>query len=284
MTFLVFAIIFSTSIFVTFRLFKTYSIDNHQAITINYLVAALIGYIISPVKPSFENIFQAAWLPFSIIVGLLFIIGFYLFAVSSQKAGVSLTAVASKMSIIIPITVGILLYEESISALKLLGIVTAILSLYLTLKGDRKEKLVNKSVIILPILLFFTSGTIDTSLKYAVNIHIEDDYMLYLSTVFLFSLLFGLLISAFQKKRIKKINLQTILGGVILGLINFGTVYYMLRAMDQFESTTQFPIQNISIVVLSALVGFIGFKERLKMINLFGIALSIVSIILVSIF
>ena len=80
----------------------------------------------------------------------------------------------------------------------------------------------------------------------------------------------------------QKIHLRNIIGGMILGFLNFGTTYYLIMAMGVFQSTVLFPVQNVGIVVLSALAGFIIFKEKLSVINWIGILLSIIAILLIA--
>ncbi len=101
--------------------------------------------------------------------------------------------------------------------------------------------------------------------------------------IFLIAFVLGSIISIakyFQTK--KSVSIQTIIGGSILGLLNYTTTYFMLMAMNQFQSNVLFPVQNVGVVMLSALFGLILFREKLSITNWVGILLSIMAILMIA--
>lgn len=275
-------ILISSSIFVTFRLFERYNVDNFQAITINYLVGSVFGISISGSQFQADFIINKAWLTYSVIIGILFIFTFVLFALSSQKAGVAITAVFSKMSVIIPVIAGIILYSETLNVMIIMGIVSTLAAFILIFYKKEKNK-IRLSIILLPVLLFFANGIIDTLLKYIEHHFITDDYTLFLTFVFISALIIGAVISTANYIRTKKpFSMPTIAAGIILGLLNFSTTYFMLKAMNLFQSNVLFPVQNVGIVMVSALFGFFLFREKLSLINWLGILLSVMAISLIA--
>lgn len=282
MTHIALVILISSLIFVTFKLFNRYQIDNFQAITVNYVVASILGFIIAGSQFNYSSIIEKSWFVYAIIIGFIFIFTFLLFALSSQKAGVAITAVFSKMSVIIPVIAGTLLFSETLNLLKILGIVFTLAAFILIFYKKEKNK-IQLSIIILPILIFFANGFIDTFLKYVEFNHIAGDYTLFLTTGFMTACIIGVIISAFKYfKTKKKFSKPTILGGVILGILNYTTTYFLFLAMSQFQSNVLFPITNIGIVMLSALFGLILFREKLSKTNWAGILLSILAILMIA--
>jgi drug/metabolite transporter (DMT)-like permease len=282
MIFIILSVLQSTLIFVTFRLFNNFRIDNWQAITVNYVVATLFGFLIYREPVSLTGIYQSPWLISAVLLGIFFISTFFVFALSSQKVGVALTSVASKMSVVIPVTFGVILYNESMSLLKIAGIAAALLAFYLTFKKKEKKK-IRLLYLLYPVLMFFGNGINDTIMKYAEHYYITNDLILFLSIIFFVSLFFGLIIFTFRLcARKSKVELRSIIAGIILGLLNFGSTYYILRAMGVFESSVVFPLTNSSIVMLSAVTGFIAFREKLTPINWAGVILSIGAILIIS--
>ncbi len=254
-----------------------------QAITINYAVGLIFGLLIYPDEFSLNSIPQMPWFIFAIIAGVFFILNFLLFALSSQKAGIAITAVSSKMSVVIPVSLGIVVLGDSIGILKIIGIFAALFAFYLTLKKNQKITF-SSEYFYFPFLLFLGNGIIDSLLKYTEHKYVNDDTILFLSTIFFVSLIIGIIICSsrfFINKR--KIKLKNVIGGSILGLMNFGTTYFLIMAMGMFQSSVLFPINNVGIVALSALSGLIIFKEKLSLINWIGILLSIFAILLISI-
>ncbi len=282
MIYIALVVLISSSIFVTFKLFDRYRVDNFQAITINYLVASLFGILLVGSDFKIAASFEKAWFPYAVFVGLLFIGTFVLFALSSQKAGVAITAVFSKMSVVIPVIAGIFLFAEHMNLLKVLGITATLLAFILVFYKKEKSKL-KWSVIILPILIFFGNGIIDTSLKYIEHHFISNDYTLFLTWIFIISLIIGSIVSFVKFLSNKQtFKIRNIIGGTILGLLNYTTTYFMLLAMNRFQSNVLFPIQNVGIVMFSALLGLVLFKEKLSTTNWLGILLSISAILLIA--
>jgi len=284
MIFLVLTTLQSTAIFVVMKLFNRFRIDNWQAITVNYMVATVFGFVIYKGEISPAVIMQEEWLVYALILGLTFISTFFVFALSSQKVGVALTSVASKMSVIIPVIAGLILLGEKLNILSGLGVAIALVAFYLTL-GKGASSSFPKKYLFLPLLLFLGNGTNDTLMKYAIFHFVSENnnLILFLSVIFLAALVMGLAISIARYLKTRyRIRLKNILAGIILGLLNFGSTYYILKCMGIYESSVVFPVTNAGIVSLSALIGFYFFKEKLSKTNWAGILLAILAIILIA--
>ncbi len=282
MIYLILAIVFSTSIVISFKLFARYSIDNLQAITVNYLFAAILGLLMYKGDLSLSDIPSSPWLPFSGIIGITFITVFFVFALSAQKAGIAVTSVSSKMSVVIPVSIGIMAYGELLTTVKLAGIIASLLAFYLTFRKKEKVK-ADWRILILPVLLFLGNGANDTLTKHAQLFYVGDDTLLFLSGVFVSSMIIGSAMMLIRKIRNPRpLALRSVIAGLWLGFLNFFSSYYFLLGLGIYESSVFFPIFNVSIVGLSALTGFFFFRERLTPINWIGIALALVAILLIA--
>ncbi len=276
----------STAVIIVFRLFNGYRISNMQAIAINYIVAAGASYSVqsSGLKPS--QLAALPWFPMAIVIGVFFVIGFNLFALSSQKAGVAITGVSSRISVLIPTIFGLIFLNEAAGTLKLTGIFLILISFYLIFKRDKTIH-VDTRYLLFPILLFIVNGANDTMISFSEKTWIKQDNdhtLLFLSVIFATSLLFAFGIVAYNLITGKrKPAWKNVWAGIILGLLNFGSTYYFLRAISVFEVSVVVPVQNVSIVSLSALTGYLAFKERLRNINWLGIAIAVVAIFLIAI-
>ncbi len=284
MLFLIATTLFSASILIVFKLFKQYNINNLQAIVGNYIVAASIGFLIYEPKFSATDVFHAPWFSLSILIGGAFIGVFFLFALSSQRAGIAITAVSSKMSVVIPTAAGFLLFNDELSPLKIIGIILALVALYLALY---KKQIANTKfdfrLILLPLFIFVGTGANDLLMKIADFYFVENDVLLLLSTIFSIALVIGTSVLIYNYiKRTTILKLKNFLAGGLLGLINFGSTYYLFRSMEIFDNSLLFPIRNTGVVVLSAIIALLLFKEKIAKINWIGIALAVVAIIMIS--
>lgn len=283
MAFLIASILFSASILVLFRYFKQWGIDNLQAIIVNYVVAAAIGFASHEGASSLDIIVEKPWFPVSIILGILFIGVFFLFALSSQVAGVAITAVASRMSVVIPVTAAFLLFDETATLTKIFGIALALPAFYLTFKKKRNEK-VAFLTLLLPLAIFIGTGSNDLLMKYTEYHYLQDDLFQLLAVVFTLSMVIGVII-LLVRVVLGKTVLQTknIAAGLALGMVNFYSTYFMFRSMEYFDSSVMFPVLNIGVVSLAAFSDAFLFNEKFSTANRIGIGLALLAIVFISI-
>ena len=289
MLFLIGCILSSTGIFVVFKSIDRLHIPTFPVIVINYLAATLLGFLVSPLNPDPETILRSDWLPMSIIIGILFIAMFFLIALSSSKAGISVTTVASKMSVIFPIAFSLLIDPaDRLTLLKIVAIVSAVAGVGLTVYRPVRIPM-EKAVIFIPLILFAGMGVVDSLVKYAQHRFVSDEQTaLFSAVLFLNAFLAGLLIlllSPGYYSQFKKA--ATWFWGVLLGSVNFGSIFFLVRALNDrlpeggsIDSSVIFGVNNIGIVALSVLVGLVVFREQLRLINWLGILLSAIALTL----
>jgi drug/metabolite transporter (DMT)-like permease len=275
------SILSSTSIFILFKgIDKTKAFTFH-VIIINYFVAFILGMILSGGINRLPHVASINWFYLAVLIGMLFMVGFLFIGISSQRAGISITTVASKMSVIIPVIFSILYYKEIITWQKITGISLAILALMLTIwrRNEKKEGFI---IFLLPLILFFTLGTTDSMVKFAQQSFLKpEDASFFTSFVFGVSFLTGVFAGLFRKDFMKGFkSFSTFAFGILLGCVNFGSIYFLIRALNEtgLDSSAVFGINNIGIVALSVVMGLILFKEKLKIINWIGIMFSLLAI------
>jgi len=285
MFYLLISICISSFLFVIFKLFDVLKVNTFQAIVVNYFVAAVLGFYLSNNSVSFQEIPNQPWFIGAFLLGIMFILVFNVMALTSQKNGLSVASVSSKMSVVIAIVFGVWYYEESLSFIKLSGILLALIAVYLTSVKEKKETTVKQVSLLFPILLFFGSGAIDTSLKFIETRFVEEGGVpLFSATIFGCAFILGMTILLYQiVKGTFRFEFKNILGGILLGVPNYFSIVYLLKALstDGMESSTAFTLNNVGIVILSTLFGLFIFKEKLIWKNWLGIVIAIVSILLV---
>ncbi len=285
---LVLGILFFNVILILFKLFERYKVDNLQAIIVNYLVAGTFGYIYADNTPALKELVELPWIPLAILIGFIFITVFNLLAKGAQVVGMAIATVANKMSVILPVIASFFLYGDTVSAFKIIGILLALLGVVLS--SIEKGKLsFDKKYLWLILIIFFGQGIADVLFNYAQKNYVENP-PLFISVLFLTAFVSGLIIlgvQVAQKKQtlfpIKKLG-KNVLWGIALGIPNFLTLFYFYSALDNgfMESSQVYPILNMGVIVLSALSGYLIFKEKLSVINWLGIAVSVLAIAAIS--
>ncbi len=276
----------STMIFVVFKLFSKFKINTLHAIIVNYITACFCGVYFQQNTVDISAIPSYNWFPFALVLGVLFITVFNLMAITTQRSGLSVVSVATKMSVVIPILFGLLYYKESLGFFKTSGILLALVSVYLASVKTKDGLKIKPSNIIFPVLVFIGSGTIDTTLKYLEGEYIaKNDIPIFSATIYAMAAVIGFFILMYQAVKGKfKFQFKNILGGIALGIPNYFSVYFLVKALrsDIYDSSGIFTLNNVLIVMLSTIIGILLFKEKLLLKNWIGILLAVLSILLIA--
>lgn len=284
MHYLALSILFSSLIFVVFKLFVRYRVQTLYGIITNYIVACLVGLAFYKGGLDIAGLPSKSWFWGAMGLGVLFILVFNIMAATSQKLGVSVASVATKMSFVLPAVLGVFLYNEQLDSMQVLGLVIATIAVYLAAMKQSVDAF-KPSMLLFPFLVFLGSGVIDAAIKYFQEVHVpEHEFALFSSLIFFFAGTTGLFfigIKAFKKPL--SINYRNILGGIALGIPNFFSIYFLLLALGYTElnSASIFTINNVAIVLLSTLLGILLFQEKMSFKNWMGIGLAVLSILLV---
>jgi drug/metabolite transporter (DMT)-like permease len=272
---------------VVFRLYKKYGVNTLQAIIVNYFIACIVGFFgyIESVD-DLVRIPSESWFLGTVFLGALFITVFNLAAITTQRSGLSVVSVATKMSVAIPVFFGIFIYNESLGFLKVTGIILALAAVYLSSIKTKKGISIKKENLIFPLLVFVGSGIIDTTINYLENFYVsETDVGLFSSSIFGIAGIIGTTILIGQAVLGKlKITWKNIAGGIALGIPNYFSIYFLVMALRSpgFENSVIFTLNHVGIVLASTILGIVLFKEVLLKKNWIGIALAVISIILVA--
>ena len=278
---LLLSVLSSSLIFVIFKLFARFKIDTFQAIVVNYFMAFIIGVVLYGDTWNERIMQNTSWVPFVIICAFMFIGLFLIMGKSSQLNGVASTSVAVKMSMAVSLLLMIIGYGESINTLKITGIALAFIGVYLvsSTKGTR----ISSSHKWMLAALFIASGGFDFLLNYIQNNHLTD-----LSPALFSAIGIGLagairlallLVQAVRGK--VEFELKNIAGGIVLGIPNFFSIYLLLLSYKTtgWTDSTVLAITNVSVVLLSAMMGFVFFKEKATRMKLLGLLTAVLAIV-----
>jgi drug/metabolite transporter (DMT)-like permease len=284
MIFLWISILCSTSIYLIFKIRNRFDASLPGLVMVNYLVAVILGLVLNPTPFNISDVLSASWLPIAALVGFLFVIMFLLIGWSSETAGMGITSIATRMSMVIPILFSMLLFGEMVTLSKVLKIVLTFLAVMLAIY-HRPDRNLKPLIAFMPLILFIGSGSVDTLVKVAQHHFIPDnDLELFSSTLFAVSFISSLTLLFKRKNEQKLLGRGTIVLGILLGLVNFGSLYFLINALNRsgLDSSLVFGINNLSIVSLTLLIGNMFFREKLSKINWVGIFLSIICIVLLT--
>jgi drug/metabolite transporter (DMT)-like permease len=287
--FLIASIILTAWLTISFKILDRLGINSLQAIVCNYTVCVITGSIVNGSFPINSSLVHQPWFVWALVMGACFISLFNLAAYTVQRIGVAVATVAYKLSMVIPFVFSIYLYHEEATILKIAGVALALLAVWLTTRPanpNKKDKKVSWVVWSMPLLLFVGSGLLDTMIKYVEQAFINPGNQdAYLITAFCVAATVGWLILFYLFiTRRQKLSGRAVLAGIGIGVPNYFSIWTLLKALKGYagSSSAIIPINNMGIVLFTALVAWLIFKEKLSATNWLGIALSLGAIALIA--
>ena len=281
MIYIVYTVLFFNLLIIIFKFFEKYKVDNLQALIVNYFTAAGCGYFLLKDDYSLSYVFSAPWVYYSILIGFIFIVVFNFYAYGTQKVGVAVTTVANKMSLIIPVCAALILYpEDKITLLKVIGFTLALIGIYLSSTDGGKLKF-NKKYLWLIILVFVGQGISDSLFSHSSLLLKPGEEMKFFITLFLMAGLSGIVILCGKSfYSTVKIQAKSFLWGIVFGVPNFFSLYFFLEALssDTLNKSIIFPLTSIGVVISSAIIGIVFYKELLSRSNWIGIMFALAAI------
>ena len=297
--FLIIATVLTAMFSIVFKIFHKKDIDTNQAIFFNYLTAFVLGVLFSLHGGAVVNPLKADWLIDVIILGFIFMAGMVMLSASTRRVGVAISTVCSRASMVIPIIVSYMFIEGSAKP-KWLLICLVLVAMTLTIWTDKPESGHKFTLldILAPVTVFLMFGASNAYLKvlqHRVTVNdtaeglseqvINSEISLVTASVFFVAML--MCIFSFFKKghdgKRSPLLLKNVTGGVVLGFVNYFCTYTLMLSMKTIDSSFLFPVHNIGIVAIGAIVGWLAFNEKLKPHQVLGIVLAAVSIALLCI-
>lgn len=288
MVFLILCVLMNVGIFSLFNLYPRFKVDTFQAIVTNYLICVVTGFIFTGDPASVVEQGLQPWMLIAFALGGIFIGTFYLMAITTQKYGISVSSIASKISLAIPVVFSLFIFNIESKVFNFwnyLGLISSLFAIYFSSyrSGDQTGLVKSRtySWLLLPILIFISGGIIDTTINYT-NYRFLSDSQASIFPIFIFisASIIGIIALLIQRRALK---LTSLIGGLFLGVVNYFSVFFLLKALSSFQNdgAVVYPVLNMMIILGSAFVSVYLFRDKLEPKNKFGFVLSLVSIFLI---
>ena len=230
----------------------------------NYFLASVIsiGFLIfnEDTSYSYQTVLFGAFL------GSLFVFSFYSFAKAVSHAGTALATVSTRLSVILPITFSVVLFNEVPSLYNLVGFLFTFITLvlfYFSIAGRGSDgDNFNKYYYL--IISLVGIGISDFCLKIFNNWRPQSEEPLFVLTIFTFAMLYALLFIVIKKVKIER---HTLLLGVGLGVPNLFSTYFLLGALSVLPAIIVYPVVNVGIIIFTSIFAYFFWKEG---VNKFG--------------
>ncbi len=277
MTYLILSILCSVSVSVLLKVARHKGIDIRQAIAFNYVMACgLTWFILSPsLHPAAGH--ELPWGLFGAL-GIILPVLFVIMSRGVESAGIVRADAAQRLSLFLTVLASFVLFGEALSLNRGLSLILAFAALFCLLSKptDTHATLDPRRGALYLFLIWVGYGVVDILFKRIAQTGTALPNGLFVSFV-----LAGLLMFVYLLARRTQWNGRSILGGLLLGLLNFCNILFYIRAHEAFKEnpTLVFTVMNIGVISLGTIVGAFAFGERISRVNVLGIVLAIVAVL-----
>jgi drug/metabolite transporter (DMT)-like permease len=267
-----------------FKYFEKIEARIFETIVFNYVVAFGCGIFLVPdLKSAVESsLTLPIWSISGMAMGALFISVFYFMAITARKAGIALATLSSKMSLVLGVVLFSFFGKGELTWITILALLIAMTGLYFfSVDGRTRFKW---NMLTYPILLLLGSTAVDFSIAFFQGFTANDnERALFTCMPFFGAGIIGLMILVYgliiNKKPFPKKELLT---GITLGLVNYGSIYFLIELYSSgwLPEHVILPVNNLGVLIISALGALWLFSEKLNRRKIQGLVLCVLALIL----
>lgn len=279
MHFLLLTIICSTSIALILKHNDTKQGELIVLLSGNYIIASSIALILLLLNDS-RNFSLQTFL-FGASLGLMFVVTFFALALAIKHAGTGLAITSSRLSVIIPIILSMLFFNEIPNELYIIGflftIITFVLFYFSVKSGHRDGDGILKYFFL--IAVFIGIGINDFALKLFKVWRPEHEEPYFIFFIFSSAFVYTAIYIIIKKIKIEK---NTALWGLTLGVPNVFTTVFLLSALAILPAIVVFPLMNVGIILLTTMLAFWIWKEKLNRWGVLALTSGLLAILFLS--
>jgi len=316
---LVLAVCCSLAIGMIFKHAGRQRLDRTTLLTVNYAAAVAVAAVLLALgRREVASGLSAdpALIVLGVVTGALLIFGFFVLSLATDVAGMSLAIGVMRVSVVIPFLMSWVIWNEVPTPAQMVGLVVASIAFFLIARRKRpapasrpelatasgaaatekaqgsgagaSEPAAGTAVSLRAFgvlaLVFLAGGAVDVSMKaFEETFGAQNSRVLFLLMAFGIAFLIGLAVVLWRGVRHGAWPTSaTVRWGVVLGVINYGSLEFILRAIEQLPGTFVFPVNNIAIVLLAAVLGVTVWGEQLTRLNRLGLGLAVVALLLLN--
>lgn len=256
-------------------------INTLRVLTVNYVTATAIAFFSAydSFETMAPSEISAGAVLLALIVGVFFITNFFIYSKSVYHNGVGVSISAMRISLIIPVLLSTVWYLEIMDTRQWMGVLFVFVALFLLLPQKRTffKNPFNASWLLL--LLFLFTGFGDASLKIFEaefkNVMVKETFM---GMVFFAAMISGFVVITI--KNMWRFNGKEIFFGIIIGVPNLYSSIFLIDALMILNGAVVYTVVNILTVLGGTLLGLLRWGDILTTAQWTGIFVTLIAIIL----
>lgn len=270
-------------------------VDRVALLTVNYAAASLLsGAALLLGQSAAAGGLSAELVVLAVTTGVLFILGFFMLALATAVAGMSLATAVMRISVVIPFLASWVIWNETPSAYQAAGLAVAGAAFFMIShrrsSPDRPASIDARPPVGTPepshvfavlAVLFLVGGAVDTLMKTFDEVFADGHGRAgFMTLVFGVAFAVGVVVSNVRRR--SGFDGAAAGWGLLLGAVNFGSVEFILQAIHALSGPFVFPANNIGLVIGGAVLGVWIWNEELSALNWTGLALAAAALILLN--
>lgn len=244
----------------------------------NYWTATLLGFFL---QGNGQLVFTPLEAGLSVVGGVFFVLGFFLIMHSIHKKGLAIPVTLMRLSVIFPVLFSIIFWNETLENSQIIAFIMTLIAIALfsfrenfarTFQNIRD----NLSQIFLLVFVLGLADTLTRSLEYY---GVPQKFPSYLMLLFFTAAVITTTVAV--RSRSNGV-IYAIIMGIVLGLPNYFTSHFILKALEHFPAVFVFPVFNLSVILLSVGFALWVLGERITTTEKIGILVAVPAIILMN--
>lgn len=277
--FLVLAMLCSASMAIGLRFFRSAG-NRYGMILGNYLTCMFIGLLMIENKPLLFQGHMSTWI-LGMIGGILFVLSLVCMQSSIASSGAIMTSAFSKLGLLVPLLLSILVFHEQPGILQYLGLIIVIVSIVIMNGTSKKEGNINLPFLI---IVLITNGLSDAMAKIYSTIGIPSEETVYMFLLFLCAAVLTTVLMITETKRTgHKAELRDLAAGICIGIPNYFSSILLLRSLRSIPAFIVYPVFSSGTIMIVTAAGYYLFHEHLSQRQIIGLGLILVSLVLLNI-
>ena len=277
--FVALAVVFSSGVALTMKAVNGRQVRFWHFLAINYLVCSL-GPLAWGAWRDLGQQTALTWL-LGVFAGCMYVLCLWLFDRAISATGLALSTTLMRLSAALPTLGSLLLFSESATTSRLLGILLAFGCLPLAsrepLSLDEHGRDAWRGMF-WGLLLFGAYGVTDFIFKIQAELVPAADPKTFMAIIFGTALLLTV-------PRIYKDveSLKGCLGwGALLGMTNLLATYCLIRALSRIPGSVVFPTLGLGVIAVTTLASLMVWRERLRPANVVFLFLASLAVVLIN--
>jgi len=282
MGFLALKVMCSVGVGLTVRHAAHRGINRLGMIRINHAAAAIVAFLLLIVRPEVRVSRNTLWI--ALVAGISYAATMLLWSQAISRSGIALTVGFTRMSVIIPVLVSMLVWKEIPHLTQGVGILLGVAALLIT--GRRpaatdRPQAAGDTRPAGPLLLaglFVASGIAALSTKLFQELCPARENLHFQALLFVVAFIVATIFSYPHRERTDRKSLEW---GWVLGTVNVGSSILMVLALGLVAGPLAFPISAAAEVAVLAVLGRVIWKEPLDRLSIVGLGMTLAALVLV---